>query len=111
MTELKPCPFCGCEAHINYAEPHTHSEQLKEMGLPDCEGKHFIECTGCSCAIACGNDRQEAILEWNKRFSSWDMLMEILNEHYPADIFNGSSGDPGPQIAVKIREINALRKG
>lgn len=42
---------------------------------------------------------------------SWAMLMDILDAVYPASVFTGVSGDPGPLIIVKLREIDALRKG
>jgi hypothetical protein len=43
------------------------------------------------------------------RLHSWDGLMELLDEHWPADIFTGESGDPGPRMIVAIREIDRLR--
>jgi len=62
---LLPCPFCGASAVINYVPPHTHGELAGFM--PDCKGEHFIECTGCACAISGGSDLEEAISAWNKR--------------------------------------------
>jgi catechol 2,3-dioxygenase-like lactoylglutathione lyase family enzyme len=62
---LKPCPFCGGKAFINYVPPHTHGGPAGFM--PDCKGEHFIECTGCTCAIAGGPDLDETIADWNKR--------------------------------------------
>ena len=41
---------------------------------------------------------------------SWDMLMDILDAVYPASVFTGVSGDPGPRIIVKLREIDAIRR-
>lgn len=41
---------------------------------------------------------------------SWDGLMSILDAVYPASVFTGASGDTGPQIIVKLREIDALRR-
>lgn len=41
----------------------------------------------------------------------WDTLVaiatEICNRYYPADIFTGSSGDPGPQLIVALRRCIA----
>lgn len=51
----------------------------------------------------------DALEEEMARLHTWHGLMSLLDEHYPADIFDGSSGDPGPRIAVLIREINELR--
>jgi hypothetical protein len=45
----------------------------------------------------------------NQRIHSWAGLMSLLDEHYPSDAFDGSSGDPGPRIIVLIRECDALR--
>lgn len=41
---------------------------------------------------------------------SWDSLMQQLDDCYPAKIYTGVSGDIGPLIIVKLREIDALRK-
>jgi len=42
---------------------------------------------------------------------SWDVLVlvgkRLLDEVYPADIFTGASGDPGPAYVVALRD--ALR--
>ena len=64
--ELKPCPFCGGEAIMDYIEAHTHWERLAKI-MPDYKGGHFIECTGCTCALSLGNDRNAAIAAWNRR--------------------------------------------
>ena len=57
-------PFCGGEAIINEIEPHTH--QIATF-MPDYSGSCFIECTGCSCAIA-EDTIKKAIAAWNRRF-------------------------------------------
>lgn len=41
---------------------------------------------------------------------SWDGLIELLNDHWPAETFNGSSGDPGPTIVALIRVIDGLQQ-
>lgn len=43
------------------------------------------------------------------RLHSWDGLMSLLDEHYPADIFTGSSGDDGPRIIALTREVDRLK--
>ena len=63
-NELKPCPFCGGEAVIMHVEPRIH---IFAIFMPDCRGSHFIKCTGCTCVLTSGNDREEAIAAWNKR--------------------------------------------
>lgn len=45
-----------------------------------------------------------------ERLRSWDGLMEVLDEHYPADAFVGSSGDKGPRIIALTREVDRLLK-
>lgn len=52
--KLKPCPFCGAEAVMDTIKPHYY------------EGETFIECTGCTCAIA-EKTEHEAIEAWNRR--------------------------------------------
>jgi hypothetical protein len=38
----------------------------------------------------------------------WAGLMEIVRDLYPADIFDGSSGDPGPTIVTLLRRVEVL---
>ena len=40
---------------------------------------------------------------------TWRGLMSLLDEHWPADVFDGSSNDPGARIVVLMREIDLLR--
>lgn len=61
--ELKPCPFCGSDAFMEYIEPHTH---IIATFMPDYEGGAFIECTVCTAAIS-GRTREEAAAGWNRR--------------------------------------------
>lgn len=44
------------------------------------------------------------------RMRTWDWLMAVLSEHYPPDVFTGSSGDPAPQIVALTREVDRLRR-
>jgi hypothetical protein len=41
---------------------------------------------------------------------SWDGVMRYIDKTYPADIFDGSSGDPGPRIVVLMRENGNLAR-
>ena len=41
---------------------------------------------------------------------TWRGLMTLLDEHWPADVFDGSSNDPGARIVVLMREIDLLRR-
>jgi len=98
--EVKPCPFCGGFACTGF----------NEYGKEDYNW--YVVCTVCHARTGL-YDRETAIEKWNKREYSWDILMEILDEFYPADIFSNSdsalSKDTGSQIVTKIREINELR--
>lgn len=41
-----------------------------------------------------------------ERLHSWAGLMELLDEHWPAEVFDGQSDDPGPRIVSLIRALN-----
>lgn len=71
--QLLPCPFCGSSARINYIPPHTHGGMAGFM--PDCEGEHFVECNGCTCAISGGSDLKETIAVWNSRKEKWKSVV------------------------------------
>lgn len=47
------------------------------------------------------------------RLRTWDGLMELLNEHWPEDIFptlpDREDRDPGPRIVSLIRWVDRLR--
>jgi len=42
-----------------------------------------------------------------ERLDSWQGFLELLNRKYPADIFDGSSGDPGPLLIVQVRRAES----
>lgn len=44
------------------------------------------------------------------RLRTWPGLMETLAQHYPPDVIDGRSGDPGPQIITLAREVDRLRE-
>ena len=59
MTELKPCPFCGGEAKVEWlcnAEPYFSTFQTV--------------CTDCGIYIEVGSE-EEAIKRWNTRPNPW----------------------------------------
>jgi hypothetical protein len=56
----------------------------------------------------CHQQRDLARAEF-ARLHSWEGLMSLLDEHYPADIFIDDSGDLGPRVVVLIRECDVLR--
>lgn len=41
---------------------------------------------------------------------TWQGLMSLLDEHYPPEVFDGSSGDEGPRIVALVREVDWLRR-
>lgn len=57
-----------------------------------------------------GAEAASAVIE----ASSWDLLMAILDRHYPADIFptmeDREDRDPGPRIVSLLRRIGAVRE-
>lgn len=61
--ELRPCPFCGGQAHLIVIPPHKHEVVT---WMPECKGEAFIECTSCTCAMS-ANTKEEAIAAWNRR--------------------------------------------
>lgn len=55
MSELKPCPFCGCPASI-YDYKHN------EMPLG-----YDVHCLGCEVTTKSYKTKEEAIEQWNTR--------------------------------------------
>lgn len=43
------------------------------------------------------------------RLHTWQGLMSLLDEHYPPEVFDRSSGDEGPRVVALVREIDRLR--
>ncbi len=43
------------------------------------------------------------------RLKSWNGLMSLLNERYPADVITGESGDAGAMVVRLTREVDRLR--
>ena len=44
-----------------------------------------------------------------KGLHTWKGLMSLVDEHYPADLVDGSSGDPGPRLVVMLRELDKAK--
>jgi len=44
------------------------------------------------------------------RLHTWAGLMSLLDEHYPADVMTGESGDPGPRIVALVRAVAELKR-
>ena len=62
MDKLKPCPFCGGEAHT-YTFTNTEAGIIRKCWL--------VHCSGCGLnhptSKKCGTEK-EAVKWWNKRF-------------------------------------------
>lgn len=66
MTELKPCPFCGCE------ETRAIKDDLW----------HYGQCDDCGAKGSRCFSREEAIEAWNRRASPW---RDAYNDFPPHD--------------------------
>ena len=44
-----------------------------------------------------------------ERLNTWGGLMSLLDKYYPADVFDGLSGDEGPNTITLIRAVDKLR--
>lgn len=44
-----------------------------------------------------------------RRLHTWEGLMSLLDEHYPADVPLGPDSDPGPRILRLTREVHLLQ--
>lgn len=62
MSELKPCPFCGGKASINYYEHNTHS----------------VECNICHARTSVTGGIKRCIDECNARSGVWINIEEQL---------------------------------
>lgn len=93
MSELKPCPFCGGEAHV----AHYYGDTLC---LEDPEKyTWFVSCASRGCPGSVQSPgylhrgEAEALAAWNRRASPWVPVTERLPEwsgYYP--VWNPSPG-------------------
>jgi hypothetical protein len=51
-----------------------------------------------------GEECGACIQERHLGFNDFVVILHQFLTHYPEDIFDGSSGDPGPHFVVKLRE-------
>lgn len=64
MSELKPCPFCGGEAH------YWLDTQYQD--------RHVIECDDCGCNRRYEYSKEGVEKEWNTRADVWINIDEQL---------------------------------
>ena len=69
MTEeIKPCPFCGGEAELDFA--HKNFVYTDDDGIARETGFFYtVKCINavCGCAIGTYSDAEMAIEAWNRR--------------------------------------------
>lgn len=70
MTELRPCPLCGCEAE--YRQVPYVGAPFGNVGL-DATGI-TVACTGCGCTIPSGMSQESVTEIWNRRAGEWKEL-------------------------------------
>ena len=64
MTELKPCPFCGCEAYVESWQ----------------NGPHWVRCLDCGATIQAESSRDKAVDAWNRRHERTCFIAEDVDE-------------------------------
>ena len=100
--------------------PNPHPGQVARMS--DAWPPELIEAaTAAFCAPGEGTvgeamvDALDAAVAWRDSNGApevvradWAGVLAVLDAIYPADVFDGSSGDPGPRIVVLMRRVEAL---
>ena len=59
-TQLKPCPFCGCETI------HLDSGNLVTVGMNSYFGE-YAECDNCAASSPICDGKEQVMKAWNKR--------------------------------------------
>lgn len=87
--------------HNDDPEGSPHHYMLTVGALHRALGKAYT-------AEPCESERARLRSELD-RLHSWAGLMELLDEHWPAEVFDGQSEDSGPRIVSLIRAVDAER--
>ena len=66
MVELKPCPFCGGKAELDFATPCYMSYIDSNGEYKYMDGFFTVQCE-CGCRIGTYESPDIAIESWNKR--------------------------------------------
>ena len=99
MADLLPCPFCGGDA------------RTLQVG----DDSFAARCLSVECAAAglwCLTP-EGAIAAWNRRAATWDDLMALLDQHWPADVFPAGDDpkrDAGARIVGLLRWVDQLKR-
>lgn len=91
MAELKPCPFCGNNQHLNYVELSN--------------GLHYIECARCGAAphrLGAWN-RETAVKYWNS-VNRWIPCEERLPEVYEKVLTYSDDGIIHDNFRLNLRD-------
>jgi len=66
MSELKPCPFCGDDGSLQFANGHPYTDSDGKARDPF---YYTVKCKDefCGCRIGVYEDPEMAIEAWNRR--------------------------------------------
>ena len=72
-TELKPCPFCGGEAELDFAH-RTFRYVANDGTRKYTEYYYTVRCAECDCRIGMCEVPAMAIEAWNRRVNDDDKI-------------------------------------
>lgn len=95
-TELKKCPFCGCEANLVLFADDTWEVQ--------CSNKW------CRCHTAAESGKGQAILRWNKRQEQTKAVasVEVGEEKLRTAVYEGAKRAVAPYVDLLERNAGAM---
>ena len=67
MAELKPCPFCGEEAHLDFGNGGNVFYWNADGHETNTPFFYVVFCSSCRCRTALAEDTKTAITLWNRR--------------------------------------------
>ena len=130
--DFDPCVGCGLGAVEQYHgqwwcagcvrdEKNAHASKPPLARITGVLGEHKVDITevahnSCICGwrgTGTDGDWDAHVARALIRDSGWDILMELLDAHYPASVFptreDDPGRDPGPRIVSLIRRIDEIR--